>query len=130
MDVNKIDPDSRHFNKEDAKRVYEWYVSQAPAIHIQTGFYCPYSRGFPFEAQSAPWGDFTVWMDRFKREFDPKGLSNPGYPRDGNEGFKRHPQFVNKELMQTVAKYSKHTITWKPESYPGHDYLMIKSDVK
>jgi FAD/FMN-containing dehydrogenase len=130
MDVNKIDPESLNYDKKDAERVYEWYVSQAPAVHIQTGFYCPYSRGFPFEIQAVPWGNFTLWMDRFKKEFDPKGLSNPGYPRDGNEGYKRHPQFVNRELKETIASCSKEPVSWDPDDYPGHDYLMVKHNGK
>jgi hypothetical protein len=126
MDVNKIDPESRHYVAEGAKKVYEWYVSQAASIHIQTGFYCPYSRGFPFELQAAPWGDFHVWMDRFKREFDPTGLSNPSYPREGNECYKRRPEFVTDELKETVKNYSSHPVSWKQDAYPGMEYLMEK----
>ena len=49
--------------------------------------------------------DFDAWLDRFKQEFDPKGLSNPGQPyiidRIVSE---MYPGAITDELKATIAE--------------------------
>jgi len=107
MDVDKIDPESPKYNKEDAVRVYQWYASQAPAIHVQTGFFCYFDRGVPFRMTAGPWHNFYVWMERVKQEFDALDLSNPVSFQKGSKMSEQYPEFITQELKDTLAKASR-----------------------
>jgi len=103
MDPDSIDPESPQYSAEDAKRVYQWYMSEAPRIHVDTGFYQPFNRGLPFSWAAAPWHQYDIWMERVKREFDPNHVSNPSYP-EGNEIAARYPEFITDEVKAVLKK--------------------------
>ena len=76
-----VDPDDPRFVPEIAERTFHWRFSEAEKVFLGAG---PQSF-FPGMVQpvrsSAPaFQNYPVWLDRFKKEFDPKNLSAPGQP--------------------------------------------------
>jgi len=48
---------------------------------------------------------FTVWIDRFKQELDPKGLAASGQPYIPDRMYQEHfPGAITYEMRQTVKK--------------------------
>jgi len=108
MDPDIIDPQSPAYNKEEATRVYQWYMSAVPAIEVKNGFYSIFDgQHIPVRLKAPAWHNYHIWCERFKQEFDPKGLSNPPQPFDIDEIEKRHPEFVTQEARDAVAKVAK-----------------------
>ncbi len=108
MDPDKIDPKSPKYSKEEATRVYQWYMSAVPQIEVKNGFYSIFDgQHIPIGLKGPAWHNYPLWVERFKAEFDPQFVSNPPQPWDVDEIQKRHPEFVTKEAKEAIAKIAK-----------------------
>jgi len=45
-----------------------------------------------------------VWVERFQKEFNPKGLANPGFPYFGDRQAEVMPGIITKEILETVKR--------------------------
>ncbi|MFC1869741.1 FAD-binding oxidoreductase [Chloroflexota bacterium] len=105
QDPDKLDPDSPKYRKEDIEKVYQWYMSAVPEIEVKTGFYNFFDgQHIPIRLKSPAWHNYDIWCDRFKAEFDPKGVGNPPMPFDIDELAERHPEFITDEVKKAVGK--------------------------
>jgi len=108
MDPDIIDPNSPAYDKKEATRVYQWYMSEVPAIEVKNGFYTIFDgQHIPVRLKSPAYHNYHVWAERFKEEFDPKNLSNPPQPFDIDEIQNRHPEFVTQEARDSIARVAK-----------------------
>ena len=107
-DVDKLDPQSPKYRKDDVTRVYQWYFSAVPSVDAKTGFYNFFDgQHIPVKLKSPGWHDYHIWCDRFKEEFDPQGVSNPPMPYDLDEVAERHPEFITPEVKEAIAKLKR-----------------------
>jgi len=104
-------PDAAQIDREDPvhkpgleDRFMRWRVSEAGKIIVETGnqgFF--YSLVTPVRVFSPAFQRYDMWLDRFKQEFDPKGVSAPGHPyifdKIVSEVF---PEAITDELKETV----------------------------
>jgi len=105
-DCAKVDPDDPQFQPGIVDRILRWRTSEAEKIIMQTGM-----QGFflgqvqPMRLTSPANQHYHVWMDRFKKEFDPKELAAPGQPfipdRLINE---LYPEAVTDEMREAIKK--------------------------
>jgi hypothetical protein len=94
-DPNRIDRHSPAYEPEAIRKVMQWYTSAVPLIEKGTGFYSIFDGQHTSLAQKGPnWHNYHMWCKRFKKEFDPMGLSNPPQPYDVDEIIKLHPEFA------------------------------------
>jgi len=108
MDPDIIDPNSAAYDKAQATKVYQWYMSAVPAIEVKNGFYSIFDgQHIPVRLKGPAWHNYHIWAERFKAEFDPKNLSNPPQPFDIDEIQKRRPEFVTQEAKDAVARVAK-----------------------
>ena len=109
QDVDKLHPESPKYQKDDATRAYQWYMSAVPEVEVKSGFYSIFDgQHIPIRLKGPAWHNYQIWCDRFKAEFDPNGLSNPPQPYDIDELVKRHPEFVTAEAKEAVDRVAKH----------------------
>ena len=83
-----------------------WRVSEAGKIIVETGnqgFF--YSLVTPVRVFAPALQKYDVWLDRFKEEFDPMGISAPGHPyifdKIVDEVF---PEAITDELKEAIKK--------------------------
>lgn len=106
-------PDAAQMDHDDVahkpglpERFMRWRVSEAGRIVTETGNQSFFqSLVTPLRVFSPAFQRYDVWVDRFKKEFDPNGVSAPGQPyifdKIVDEVF---PQAITNELKETVKK--------------------------
>ncbi len=98
----KIDPTAPEYDAGNAKRYLEWRYNTGLQLSMETG-----ALSF-FDGQVQPVGeiarvthDYSIWLERFKKEFDPNGLASPGHPflvdKFLNES---HPDVINRKTRK------------------------------
>ncbi|GAH66700.1 unnamed protein product, partial [marine sediment metagenome] len=105
-DAAKVDPEDPEYQPEIMDRILRWRTSETHKISLETGM-----KSF-FFGQAQPMGlsepanqHFSVWIDRFKEEFDPKGLAAPGQPYIPDRMFQEHfPAAITDDMRQAVKK--------------------------
>ena len=108
MDPDIIDPESPAYDKEQATKVYQWYMSTAPAIEVKNGFYTIFDgQHIPVKIKAPAYHNYHIWAERFKQEFDPSNLSNPPQPFDIDEIADQHPEFITQDFKDAVSKVAK-----------------------
>lgn len=83
QNVDYWDPLSPFFNPEIHEKGLKWAMEVISDVSNETGacnFFGAYHHGLLYKGPY--WSNFQVWVDRFKNEFDPAGLSNPPAPYD------------------------------------------------
>jgi len=109
QDVDKMDPESPRYNKDDQTKVYQWYMSTVPAVDAKTGFYNFFdAQHIAVKLKGPAWHNYHIWCEKFKQEFDPKGVSNPPQPFDIDEIANRHPEFITQEVREAIDRAAKH----------------------
>lgn len=84
------------------------YMSAVPKIEVENGFYSIFDgQHIPIGLKGPAWHNYPRRVERFKREFDPKFLSNPPQPWDIDEIEKRHPELVTQETKDAVKRKAK-----------------------
>lgn len=83
QNVDHWDPLSPFFNREIHGKGFKWVMEAVPDVNNETGstnFFGAFHQCLLYKGPHA--SNFQVWVDRFKGEFDPDGLSNPPAPYD------------------------------------------------
>jgi len=83
-----------------------WRFSEAEKIIIEKGNQSFFGSLIqPLRVFAPAFHNYHVWLDRFKKEFDPKGLSAPGQPyiqdRMVDELF---PDSITDEMKEAIKK--------------------------
>jgi len=105
----RMDPTAPEFDAGSAKRYLKWRYNQGLGLGLETG-----ALSF-FDGQVQPVGEiartthnYGIWLERFKKEFDPKGLAAPGHPflvdKFVNE---LHPDTLTPELRKKQRAAAK-----------------------
>ena len=105
-DPGKADPDDPAYQPGIMDRILRWRTSETHKISLETGM-----KSF-FFGQVQPQGlaepahqHFSVWIDKFKKEFDPKGLAAPGQPYIPDRLYKEHfPEAITDDMREAVKK--------------------------
>ena len=83
QNVDHWDPLSPYFKPEIREKGIRWSFEMVPDVEAETGAYNFFGGlQYPFLYAGPARGNFQVWIDRFKDEFDPKALANPPAPYD------------------------------------------------
>jgi len=98
-----LDP---NFNPELAGRFLPWAISVGPTILQKYGGVSQFDNIIhPISLKGRAYPGFDAWLTRFKKEFDPKNVSNPPYPHMVEEVAKLlPPQVVTEEWAAELAK--------------------------
>lgn len=108
MDPDILDPEAPTYDKAEATRVYQWYMSEVPAIEVKNGFYSIFDgQHIPVRLKAPAYHNYHIWVERFKQEFDTNNLSNPPQPFDIDEIQKRYPEFVTQETKDAISRIAK-----------------------
>jgi len=106
-------PDAIQYDLEDPKykdgitdKFMRWRVSEAGKVLLNTGLQSFLTTLVtPIRVVSPAFQDYDSWLDRFMREFNPKGLSAPGQPYIHDRIVDdMYPDSVTDELKGIVAK--------------------------
>ena len=105
-DSTRLDPDDPNYDPDMQARFWlTWQLSEGPTINMRCG--CQTI----FDAQLHPvrlWGpakqSYPVWIDRFKKEFDPKGLSGCGWPYILDKLVEEEPEIITEEARATLQE--------------------------
>lgn len=117
-DAGKTDPEDPAYQPGIMDRILRWRTSETHKTSLETGV-----KSF-FFGQLHPMGlaepahqHFSVWIDRFKKEFDPKGLAAPGQPympdKVCDESF---PETITNDMRDAVKKVEAGPWMGNPES--------------
>jgi len=103
MNVSKCDLLSELYDPDYVKKMIEWHFEETPFVDAKMGFFNFFpASGFPILVQGPFFNDYQVWIDRFKKEFDPNGISNPPAPYDPENVIKRLPVFMLNKARRIV----------------------------
>ncbi len=107
-DSVKLDPDRDVFDRGLLTRLFEFFDSVMPTIELNTGWLNVFSTysGCSYTSDAAR-RNTPVWVERFQKEFNPKGLSNTGLPYVGDKLAAMMPEIITREIKDTVAEVKK-----------------------
>ena len=117
-DAAKVDPEDPDYQPGIMDRIARWRTSETHKISLETGM-----KSF-FFGQVQPAGlaepanqHFSIWIDRFKKEFDPKGLAAPGQPYIPDRTYEEHfPGAITDDMRDAVKKAEAGPWMGNPES--------------
>jgi hypothetical protein len=69
----------------------------------------------PIKLESPAYFDFTLWIDRFKKEFDPKGVSGPPFPYMMEAILAGLPPELQNEFKESAARAQAQPWKGNPE---------------
>ncbi len=79
------------------------YLEFLVYMNVSTGFFNFFSgSGFPVLVQGPFFSDYQIWIDRFKKEFDPRGLSNPPAPYDPETFLEEIPKHIATKARRII----------------------------
>ena len=103
MNVSKCDPLSLLYSSEYIKDIIEWHFEKTPFIDERIGFFNFFpASGYPILVQGPFFNNYQIWIDRFKKEFDPKCVSNPPAPYDPETLIKELPEFIANKARRII----------------------------
>lgn len=106
IDAMKTDPEGAGFDPDYTGYTLMWTENEGPTINLQTGFYGP-TEGLlhPYRTIGPARHNPHIWSDRFKQEFDPKGLSAPPWPYVIDMVLDGAPvPMIGEELQEVIKK--------------------------
>jgi FAD binding domain-containing protein len=106
-DAGEMDPEDKFAGVPGLPAHFmRWRISEAGKVLLNTGLYSFfYSLVTPVKLFSSCFHNYTDWLDRFKAEFDPKGLSAPGHPYIIDKMLdEKFPDSVTQELKDKIAE--------------------------
>jgi hypothetical protein len=112
-----IDPEDPEFDPELTQRFVPWAVCEGPLVNIRTGcvdLFGGVVHRFNIESRAAV-GNFEAWANKFKQEFDPKGVSGAGWPFAIDKVIEAAPQVETEELQAVVRKAEEGPWMGNPE---------------
>jgi len=104
-DTSRLEPEGPQFDYELLQRSHQFPQSVMAAIEATTGWpggenthtRCSYT-------SDAAYHNTPVWVERFQKEFNPKGLSNTGLPYIGDKLATVFPKMITDEIKETVKR--------------------------
>jgi len=104
-DSLKLDPEGSEFDNELVLKSQQVFQSVIPSIEAKTGWpsnfttfnRCSYT-------SDATRRNTPVWVERFQKEFNPKGLSNTGFPYLGEKLLDIFPGMITDEIKEAVKR--------------------------
>ena len=117
-DAGKVDPEGLDYQPGIMDRIIRWRVSEAHKLTLETGAKCFFfGQVQPMKLTEPAQQHFNVWIDRFKKEFDPKGLSAPGQPYIPDRMYQEQfPEAITDDMRQAVKKAEAGPWMGNPES--------------
>jgi hypothetical protein len=116
-DAAKVDPDNPDYQPGIMDRILRWRTSETHGISLETGmksFF--YGQVQPAKPAQPAHQHYSVWVDRFKKEFNPKELASPGQPYIPDRLIEsKFPGAVTDNLRQMVKKIESGPWTGNPE---------------
>jgi hypothetical protein len=118
-------PDATQMDRGDVaykpglpERFMRWRVSEAGKIITETGGQSFFqSLVTPTRLFSPAFQNYDLWIDRFKKDFDPNEISAPGQPYIYDKMVEEvFPQAVTDELKETIAKVADGPWNGNPEA--------------
>ncbi len=104
-DSRKMDPERPEFDQGIVTRSQEFLESVMPSIEATTGWPCFFSTATACSYTSdAARFNTPTWVDRFQKEFNPRGLANPGFPYFGDRQAEIMPGIITEEIIETIKK--------------------------
>jgi len=106
-DASELDPEDKAAGVDYLPAKFmQWRMSEAGKTLLSTGLFSFFQNlTVPVRLSAPAFHDFDVWLQRFKKEFDPKGLSAPSHPYLFDEMVEKvFPDSVTDEMRQTIAK--------------------------
>jgi len=104
-DSRKLDPDCTEFDQGVLVRQQAFHQSAMVSIEVTTGCPCFFSTYTECSYTSdAVRRNTPAWVERFQREFNPKGLSNAGFPYFGEKQAAVMPGIITEEIKETVKR--------------------------
>lgn len=104
-DSLRIDPEGTGYDYDLLQRSQQFSQSVMPAIEATTGFpSCFSTHSRCSDISDAVWHNTPVWIERFQREFNPKALSNAGFPHIWDRLSDTFPRMITNEVKDTVKR--------------------------
>jgi hypothetical protein len=117
-DAAKADPEDPEYQPGIMDRILRWRTSETHRISLETGmksFF--FGQVQPTKLTEPAQQHFSVWIDRFKQEFNPKGLAAPGQPYIPDRMYQEHfPGAITDDMRQRVKKAEAGPWMGNPES--------------
>jgi len=105
-DAGRIDPEDPDYEPGIRERIFRWRTSETHRISVQTGmksFF--FGQVQPMKLTEPAHQHFNVWIERFKKEFDPKGVAAPGQPYVVDRMLEEfQPEAITSEMKEVVRK--------------------------
>ncbi len=106
-DPAKIDPEDPNYEPGIRERIIHWRTSETHKISLKTGmksFF--FGQVQPMKLSEPANQHFSIWIDRFKKEFDPKRLAAPAQPYGVDRMYEEH---FSKEVTDDMRAMVKKT---------------------
>jgi len=108
-DPRKIDPEDPRFDPDlDSRFTMQWQLSEGQTINVRCGLQSIFDAQIHSMKIFGPAKqNFPVWIDRFKNEFDPKGLAGCNWPYVIDmvlEGMPPEVTVITEEAKETVKE--------------------------
>jgi len=111
-----IDPEDPGFNPELTMNFVPWAISEEIALNIMTGCQSLFSGvTHTFAKESQSHHGFEVWNQRFKGEFDPKGVCSAVWPYAIDKIVEATPPAETEELKEVARKAEEGPWLGNPE---------------
>jgi len=104
-DSQKLDPEGSQFDRAIVMRSQQFFQSVMPSIEASTGWPCFFSTYTNCSYTSdATRHNTPLWVERFQKEFNPRGLANSGFPYFGDKQAEVMPEIITDEIRETVRR--------------------------
>jgi len=104
-DSLRLDPEGSEFDHGVVLRSQEFFQSVIPSIEAKVGWQSNFTTFTRCSYTSdAMQRNTPVWVDRFQKEFNPRGLSNAGFPYIGDKLPDIFPGMITDEIKDIVKR--------------------------
>lgn len=104
-DTRRLDHECPEFDAALLMRQHEFFQSVMPSIEAATGCLGVFSTYLDCSyTADAMRRNTPVWAERFQKEFNPKGLSNTGFPYFGDKMAEAMPRIITEEVKNAVNR--------------------------
>jgi len=105
-DPKKTDPEDPRFDPElDTRFTFIWQLSEGQTINVRCGCQSIFDAQIHSTKVFGPVKqNYPVWIGKFKKEFDPKGLSGCGWPYVIEMALEAAPPVFTEECQETVKQ--------------------------
>lgn len=116
-DPRKQDPEDPAYDADvDMRFTLMWQLSEGQTINVRCGAQSIFDAHIHSMKVFGPAKqDYPVWIDRFKKEFDPKGVSGCGWPYVIDVALEALPPVITEEAKETVKEMAARPWQGNPE---------------